>query len=40
MGVRVKIRIEVGDRAVEVPEFVSSGFESEGVKTTALCAPS
>ena len=29
MGVRVKVRIEVGDRAVEVPALVNSGFESE-----------
>ena len=40
MEVRVKVRIEVGGGTVEVPAFVSSGLESEGVKMTALYAPS
>jgi len=30
MGVRVRIRLEVGDRAVEAPALLNSGFESDG----------
>ena len=29
MGVRVRVRLEVGDRAMEVPALLNSGFESD-----------